>query len=149
MGDVFIRAVKDVKEMLVSDDGDTLCIGSTLEPEHEEALSLFLRVNLDVFTWKPSDMPGIPKEVTEHKLNIKSSAKPVKQKLRHFDGDKCEAIQEEIKKLLAAGVIREVLHPEWLANPVLVKKKNDKWRMCVSTPVSTKRARRIHSLCHK
>jgi hypothetical protein len=24
-----------------------------------------------------------------------------------------------------------VFHPTWLANPVLVKKKNGKWRMCV------------------
>ena len=29
------------------------------------------------------------------------------------------------------GFIREVLHPNWLANPVLVPKKNNKWRMCV------------------
>jgi hypothetical protein len=34
-------------------------------------------------------------------------------------------------KLLSAGFIREVFHPEWLANPVLVKKKNKKWKMCV------------------
>jgi hypothetical protein len=34
-------------------------------------------------------------------------------------------------KLLSARFIREVYHPEWLANPVLVKKKNKKLRMCV------------------
>jgi hypothetical protein len=43
----------------------------------------------------------------------------------------CKAIGEEVMKLLSAGFIREVFHPEWLANPVLVKKKNKKWRMCV------------------
>jgi hypothetical protein len=32
---------------------------------------------------------------------------------------------------LAAGFIKEVFHPKWLANLVLVKKRNDKWRMCV------------------
>jgi hypothetical protein len=37
----------------------------------------------------------------------------------------------EIKKLRSSGFIREVFHPEWLANLVLVKKKNKKWRMCV------------------
>jgi hypothetical protein len=36
-----------------------------------------------------------------------------------------------VHKLLAAGFIKEVFHPEWLAIPVLVKKKNEKWRMCV------------------
>jgi hypothetical protein len=75
-------SAKNAKEVLVSDDGRTLRIGSTLEPEQEEALSLFLRTNLDVFAWKASDMPGILKEVVEHKLNIKPCAKPVKQKLR-------------------------------------------------------------------
>jgi hypothetical protein len=30
-----------------------------------------------------------------------------------------------------AGFIKEVYHPEWLANPVLIKKKNEKWRICV------------------
>ena len=34
-------------------------------------------------------------------------------------------------RLLAAGFIIEVFHPEWLANPVLVLKKNGTWRMCV------------------
>jgi hypothetical protein len=45
----------------------------------------FLRVNADVFVWSPSNMPGIPKEVTEHALEIRASSKPVKQRLRRFD----------------------------------------------------------------
>jgi hypothetical protein len=76
-------------------------------------------------------MKGIPREVAEHKLNIKLGSKPVKQRLHRINDDKCKAIGEEILKLLSAGFIREVYHPEWLANPVLVKKKNKKWRMCV------------------
>jgi hypothetical protein len=90
-----------------------------------------LKVDLDVFAWKPSDMMGIPREVAKHKLNIKPGLKPVKQRLHLFNDEKCKAIGEEIMKLLSAGFIREVFHPEWLANPVLVKKKNNKWRMCV------------------
>jgi hypothetical protein len=76
-------------------------------------------------------MKGIPGEVAKHKLNIKSGSKPVKQRLRRFNDKKCKAIVEDIMKLLSARFIREVFHPEWLANPVLVKKKNKKWRMCV------------------
>ena len=55
----------------------------------------------------------------------------VKQRLRRFDGEKRRAIGEEIAKLLAPEFIKEVYHPEWLANPVLVRKKSGKWRMCV------------------
>src|SRR6266498_2884677 len=45
--------------------------------------------------------------------------------------DRKEAIRDELTKLTTANFIREVYHPDWLANPVLVKKKNRKWRMCV------------------
>ena len=76
-------------------------------------------------------MPGIPREVAGHTLQILLGSKPVKQRLRRFDEEKRRAIGEEIAKLLAAGFIREVHHPEWLANPVLVRKKSGKWRMCV------------------
>jgi hypothetical protein len=76
-------------------------------------------------------MKGIPPEVAEHNLNIKLGSKPVQQKLRRFDEEKRRAIGEEIAKLLAAGFIREVPHPTWVANPVIVRKKNGKWRMCV------------------
>nr|AAQ56341.1 putative gag-pol polyprotein [Oryza sativa Japonica Group] len=80
---------------------------------------------------KLSDMPGVPREVIEHKLMVRPDAKPVKQKLRIFAPYRKQAIREELDKLLKAGFIREVLHPEWLANPVMVWKANGKWRMCV------------------
>ena len=37
----------------------------------------------------------------------------------------------EVDNLLAAGFIREVKYPEWLANVVVVPKKGGKWRVCV------------------
>ena len=51
--------------------------------------------------------------------------------MRRFDNEWRRAIEEEIAKLLDTGFIKEVLHPDWLANPVLAPKKNNKWRMCV------------------
>jgi hypothetical protein len=67
-------------------------------------------------------MPGIQREVIEHALRIKPGSKPVQHRLCCFIEEKCRAIGEEIAKLLAAGFIKEVYHPKWLANPVLVKK---------------------------
>ena len=72
-------------------------------------------------------MPGIPREVAEHTLDVRPKSKLVKQRLRCFDEPKRRAIGEEVQKLLAARFIKEVFHPEWLANPVLVKKKNGKF----------------------
>ena len=48
-----------------------------------------------------------------------------------MSADRLEAAKKEVAKLLKAGVIREVKHSEWLANPVLVQKETGKWRMCV------------------
>jgi hypothetical protein len=42
-----------------------------------------------------------------------------------------QAIDEEVGMLLQAGFIREVQYLEWLANMVMVKKANGKWKMCV------------------
>jgi hypothetical protein len=91
----------------------------------------FLRANVEIFTWSLSDMPGIPREVAEHSLRIQSHSKPVMQRLRRFDEEKRKVIDEEVRNLLGAGFIKEVFHPEWLANPVLVKNKNGKWGMFV------------------
>jgi hypothetical protein len=76
-------------------------------------------------------MPGVSRDRIEHSLNVDPKAKPVKQKLRRFGKDKKEAIRVEVTRLLAAGFLKEVYHPNWLANPVLVRKKNNEWRMCV------------------
>jgi hypothetical protein len=91
----------------------------------------FLRSNADIFAWSPSDMLGIPSEVAEHSLDILPHSRIVQQRLRRFDEERRRAIGVELWKLLEAGFIKEVFHPTWLANPVLVKKKNGKWRLCV------------------
>lgn len=65
-------------------------------------------------------MPGIPREIAEHSLDILLGASPVMQRLRRFDDEKWKAIGEEIAQHLVAGFIKEVFHPKWIANPVLV-----------------------------
>ena len=42
-----------------------------------------------------------------------------------------QAIVEEVHKLQNANFIREVYYPNWLANVVMVKKANGKWRICI------------------
>jgi hypothetical protein len=113
------------------DPSKTAVIGTGLGEKYELALVSFLWANRDIFAWKPADMPGVPRELIEHSLNVHPKAVLKKQRLRRFAHDKCEAIKREIAKLLAAGFIKEVIHPEWVANPILVTKKNNEWRMCV------------------
>jgi hypothetical protein len=91
----------------------------------------FLHANTDIFACSPSDMSDISREVAEHSLDILPHSRTVQQRLRRFHKERRRAIGVELRKLLEAGFIKEVFHPTWLANPVLVKKKNGKWRMCV------------------
>jgi hypothetical protein len=67
----------------------------------------------------------VPRKLAEHSLHVRPDAKPVKQPLRRFADERRKAIKEELTRLLAAGFIMEVLHPDWLSNPVLVEKKKD------------------------
>ena len=76
-------------------------------------------------------MPGIDREVIQHRLNVNPGCKPVQQRWRIFAPKHNKAVAKEVEKLLDAGFIREVFYPEWLANVVMVKKNKDKWRMCV------------------
>jgi len=70
-------------------------------------------------------MPGVPRELIEHELKVDSAAKPRKQRLCRFTEDRKEAIKKELAKPLAIGFIKEVFYHNWLANPVLVCKKNN------------------------
>ena len=76
-------------------------------------------------------MPDFPRNPIEHSLNVSKTTRPIKQKLRWFARDKMEAIRTETTWLFEAGFIKEVYHPDWLANLVLVRKKNNEWRMFV------------------
>ena len=76
-------------------------------------------------------MPGISTKVIQHKLNVNLEKKPLQQRWKAFAPEQDQAVREEVTKLLTAGFIREVYYPDWLANVVLVKKANGKWRMCV------------------
>jgi hypothetical protein len=83
----------------------------------------FLHANASIFAWSPSDMLGIPREVAEHSLDILPHSKAVQQRLRRFDEERRREIGVELRRLLEAEFIKEVFHPTWLANPILVKKK--------------------------
>ncbi|GKB13474.1 reverse transcriptase domain-containing protein, partial [Tanacetum coccineum] len=109
----------------------TVMIGSTLTEEGRNKLCELLQRNLDIFAWKPADMTGVPRHIAEHRLNVREGCSPVRQKKRGQAADRNQAIQEEVGKLVEAGIMKEVHYHDWLSNPVMVKKHDDSWRMCV------------------
>ena len=106
-------------------------IRSMLAEDVKDPLIHFLKHNVEVFAWKQEDMRGIDPVVITHKLNVNPSFKLVKQKRRSFAPKRQKEINEEVSKLLHARAIREVDYPDWLANIVLIKKVNGKWRLYI------------------
>ncbi|GJV95837.1 reverse transcriptase domain-containing protein [Tanacetum coccineum] len=78
-----------------------VAIGGTLSLAGRTELCTLLKKNLDIFAWQPSDMTGVPRSIAEHRLNIR------------------------------VGIMREVYYHDWMSNPVMVKKHDGSWRMCV------------------
>nr|GEX68304.1 reverse transcriptase domain-containing protein [Tanacetum cinerariifolium] len=87
-----------------------VAIRGTLSDKGRTELCSILKKNLDIFAWQPSDMTRVP------------------QGQAH---ERAKAIQAEVQKLVEAGIMREVYYHDWLSNPVMVKKHDGSWRMCV------------------
>ena len=104
-------------EIVLGDLTKVLKIGIALPTSMKEKMISFLRANQDVFTWKHEDMLGIDRK------NAK--------KRRIFAPEPNKTVTEEVEKLLEADFIKEVFYPNCLANLIMIKKSNGKWRMCI------------------
>ena len=80
-------------------------LGSQLPPLEKVELVKFSQANIDVFAWSTYNVPSSKKHV--------------------------EVVRVEVNKLKQVGAIKEIFYPEWLANTMIIKKKNGKWRVCV------------------
>ena len=87
---------------------------------------LLLVKNVDVFAWSPYEVSRVDSESIVNRFNMDPSFPPKKQKLRRLAKEHVEAIKQEVKRLKDAVVIKEVFFLKWLANTVVMKKKNGK-----------------------
>ncbi|XP_058223017.1 uncharacterized protein LOC131332738 [Rhododendron vialii] len=120
-----------IRFSIPGEEGRYFLIGSSLSMDEREEMYQFLMRNIEVFAWTPQDMPGVDPSFAMHSLNVDPNRRPVVQKVRRSSAAHTEAVIAEVNQLLEAGAIREVLYPTWLANPVVVPKKNGKLRVCV------------------
>jgi hypothetical protein len=84
--------------------------GSQLSEEQEKALLKFLFNNKDVFAWLANDLCGVNRDVIEHSLNVDLTVTPRKQKLWKMLDNNLEGARNQVKRLLSAGVIRELTY---------------------------------------
>jgi hypothetical protein len=124
-----IEAEGDIKKVALDPrvPDRAVCLGTKMSPQELVELLEFLDKNSDAFAWSASDLVGVSKEIIEHKLQVNLNMKPKKQKHHKMSEKKVEAVQAEVQRRLDAGFMREVTYPQWLANLVMVQKKNIKW----------------------
>ena len=96
-----------------------------------EQLVEFLRKNVDVFAWDAYEALGVDPNFICHHLNVYPSIIPKRQPPRRPSKEHAKAVRNEVTKLKQARAIKEVFYPQCLANMVVVKKKTEKWRVCV------------------
>ena len=106
-------------------------VGNTLTTSKKDALVALLTKFIEVFAWSYEDMPRIDTDIVSHCIPIDVTMKLIKQKLRRMKPDWTLKIKEEVEKQYNARFLRVVNYLEWLANVVLVPKKDRKVRMCV------------------
>jgi hypothetical protein len=77
-------------------------------------------------------MPGLSRELVEHRLPIKSGFRPYKQPAQRFNLIIHNQVKEEVERLLDTRFIRPCRYADWVSNIIPVKKKNtDKIQVCL------------------
>jgi hypothetical protein len=122
-----ITSKEELEVVNLSDDPDItkpISISKSLSAKERKCLIDLLHEYKDVFAWDYHEMPGIDSGLVAHSLNVEPGTRPVVQPMRTFHTEVEAQITQEVKKLLAAGFIKPIQHPQWLSNIVPVKKKN-------------------------
>ena len=118
---------EDLEKVVVVDDPEKFFqVEAQLPLQEREELIEFFRKNIDVFAWNAYEAPGVDSNFICHHLNVNPSVTPRKQPPQCSSKDHSDAIRDEVRKLKQARAIKEVFYPEWLANTMVVKKKNGK-----------------------
>ncbi|GJY94152.1 reverse transcriptase domain-containing protein, partial [Tanacetum coccineum] len=76
-------------------------------------------------------MTGIPHFIAEHQLKTYPYIDPRVQKKRSLSPNRRKVVKEEVEEWLKSRIVKQVQYPIWVANPILVKKANSNWRMCI------------------
>ncbi|GJY25105.1 hypothetical protein Tco_0399831 [Tanacetum coccineum] len=132
----------DIKEKMVINDKypeQKITIGRQLPTRIKIRLCDLLKRYIDVFAWTSAHITGVLRVLmiggktfnTEHWINVFTHAEPVKQKKRSLALKRNKAIYSQVEELTKAGILREVKYQTWVSIPMVVKKENRKWKLCV------------------
>ena len=118
---------EDLEKIVISDDSEKFFqVGTQLPPQEKVELIESLRRNIDVFAWNAYEALRVDPNFICYLLNVNPTSLPRKQTHRRSSKEHSDAVKEEVNKFKQAGAIKEVFYLKWLANTVVVKKKNGK-----------------------
>ena len=123
---------EDLEKVVIGGDSETFFqIGAQMPLLEKEQLVDFLRRNVDVFAWDAYEALGLDPNFICHHLNVNPSITSKRQPPWRPSKEHVEAVKCEVTKHKQAGAIKKLFYPQWLANTVVVKKKTEKWCVCV------------------
>ena len=119
---------EELEKIVINNDEEKFFqVGVQLPPQEKEKL----KKNVDVFAWSAYKAAGVDPDFICHHLNVNPAIISKKQLPWCSSKEHSNAVKEVVVKLKRSGAIKEVFYSEWLANTMVVKKKNGKLRVCV------------------
>jgi hypothetical protein len=106
-------------------------VGETAPIEERNEIVKLLKEYRDVLAFTYDELKVYRKDVIQHVIPLKDNTKPFRQKLRQINPKLAPLVQQELEKMLAAGIISQTRHSSLCLNLVVVRKKNGKIRLCI------------------
>jgi len=103
-------------------------LGDNLSAQQKETVTQFIRKNADVFSASEFDLGCTG--LLEHSIELNSN-KPVRQALRRHPVAYLPLIDDCVDSMVENGIVEPMPGSEWMANIVLVRKKDGNLRYCV------------------
>jgi hypothetical protein len=107
-------------------------VSARLNPDKKYEICELLKGYMCRFAWDYTKMPGLSRELIEHRLPIKAGLRLYKQGALNFKPEIVGRVPKEVDQLLQARFIQPCRYTDWVSNIVPVEKKNTgKIRICV------------------
>ena len=116
----------------IRDQPQELHIGTSLSTDERINLIQLLKAYLDVLSWSYEDMPRLDPSIIQHCLPLLPHDKLIKEKLKRLHPQWSLQMKKEIQKQLNIRFLSMAEYPQWLANVILIPKKDGRVRVCVN-----------------
>jgi hypothetical protein len=106
-------------------------VGKITPIEERNEIVNLLKEYRDVLAFGYDELKVYREDVIQHVIPLKEDTKPFRQKLRQLNPKLAPLVQQDLQKMLEAGIITQTRHSSWCSNLVVARKKNGKIRICI------------------